>query len=57
MKKPFSIRSRMNRLVATMGILVAAILATVLVLIVSNNNHYARLLYNVTTASEFNRDF
>lgn len=57
MKKPFSIRSRMNRLVATVGVLVAAILATVLVLIVSNNNHYARLLYNVTTASEFNRDF
>lgn len=57
MKKPVSIQSRMNRLVATIGILVAVILATVLMLICNYDNHYARLLYNVTTASEFNREF
>lgn len=57
MKKPFSIQSRMNRLVATIGILVAVILAAVLMLIMNYDKHYARLLYNVTTASEFNREF
>ena len=57
MKKPFSIQSRMNRLMATIGILVAVILASVLTLIMNYDNHYARLLYNVTTASEFNREF
>ena len=57
MKKPFSIQSRMNRLMATIGILVAVILASVLTLIMNSDNHYARLLYNVTTASEFNREF
>lgn len=57
MKKPFSIQNRLHRLVTTISMLTVVILGSVLVLIWSNNNHYARLLYNVTTASEFNRDF
>lgn len=57
MKKPFSIQSSMHQLVATISTLIVVILGTVLVLIWSNGNHYSRLLYNVTTASEFNRDF
>lgn len=57
MKYPVSIQGRLRLLVATTGILVAAILASVLIMLISYDKHYAQLLHNVTTASEFNRAF
>lgn len=57
MKKTLSIQSRLNRLVATTSLMIVVILASVLVLLFGNNSHYARFLYNVTTASDFNREF
>lgn len=57
MKQPLSIKSRLRRLVATISIMIVAILASVLVLLMVSNSHYARLLHNVTTASEFNQEF
>lgn len=57
MKRSFSIQSRLRRLVTTISLLVVVILGTVLALILSYNSTYKQLLYNVTTASEFNRDF
>lgn len=57
MKYPVSIQGRLRLLVATVGLLVAAILASVLIMLISYNRHYAQLLHNVTTASEFNRAF
>ena len=57
MKKPLSIQNRLNHLVTLIIIMMAVILASVLVLVVSTNGQYARFLYNVTTASDFNRDF
>lgn len=57
MKKPFSIRSRMHRLIIIVTALMLVIAATVLALLFSYNRVYSRILHNVTTASEFNRDF
>ncbi len=57
MKQEFTIQQRLRTLVITVGILVAVILAAALMLLASNNSHYAQLLHNVTTASEFNREF
>lgn len=57
MKRPVSIHGRLRLLVATISILVIVILASVLTMLISYNNHYAQLLHNVTTASEFNQEF
>ncbi len=57
MKRPFSLRSRMHLLVIIVTILMLVIASTVLVLLFGYNSLYSRVLYNVTTASEFNRDF
>lgn len=57
MNEKFSIQGRLNRLVITISILIAVILVSTLAMLISSNNHYGRLLYNVTTASEFNQEF
>lgn len=57
MKKTFTIQKRLRVLVVTMGSLCVTGLALVLLLLSVYNNHYDRLLHNVTMASEFNREF
>ena len=57
MKKVYSIKGRLRRLVATISIVLAVLLVSVLLMLGSYSSHYARLLHNVTTASEFNREF
>ena len=57
MKRPFSIRRRMHLLILIVTILMMVIASAVLMLLFSYNSLYSRVLYNVTTASEFNRDF
>ena len=57
MKKAYSIKGRLRRLVISISILLAVLLAAVLLMLGSYNSHYSRLLHNVTTASEFNREF
>lgn len=57
MSKTFSIQGRLRRLVTTISILIVVILASALIMLISYNRHYSRLLYNVTTASEFNQEF
>lgn len=57
MKHPFSIRRRMHLLIIIVTILMLLIASAVLMLLFSYNSLYSRVLYNVTTASEFNRDF
>lgn len=57
MNKTVSVQDRLRRLVAAISVLMVVILASALVMLISYNGHYARLLHNVTTASEFNRDF
>ena len=52
MKKVHSIKGRLRHLVAAISIVLA-----VLLMLGSYSSHYARLLHNVTTASEFNREF
>ena len=52
-----SIQSRMRRLTVLFCALTAALLAVMLALVVLHNSQYKELLYNVTTASEFNQDF
>ena len=47
----------MRRLVVIFCTFMAVILAVMLGLILAYNSQYTGLLYNVTTASEFNRDF
>lgn len=54
---PSSIQHKMSRLVTMFSALTAVILAAALLLVVLYNSHYSSLLYNVTTASEFNQDF
>lgn len=57
MNRPDSIQGRMRRMAAVFcGVLTAA-LALTLALLLAYNSQYAGLLYNVTTASEFNQDF
>lgn len=57
MIRPDSIQSRMRRLVVIFCGFMAAILVVMLALLFLNNSQYEDLLYNVTTASEFNQDF
>jgi len=57
MNRPDSIQSRMRRLVTIFGVFMAVILAAMLSLVLAHNNQYKNLLYNVSTASEFNQDF
>lgn len=57
MKKPLSIRSRMHRLIVFVTTVMLAIAAAVLILLFVYNSFYSRILHNVTTASEFNREF
>ena len=57
MSRPDSIQSRMRRLVVIFCGFMAAIPAVMLVLVLVYNSQYKNLLYNVTTASEFNQDF
>ena len=57
MKRRDSIESRMRRLVAAVCVFMAAILAVTLALVLVHNGQYEKLLYNVTTASDFNQDF
>jgi len=47
----------MRRMVAVCGGFMAALLAVSVGLVVMHNSQYKNLLYNVTTASEFNQDF
>ncbi len=57
MKKVHSIKGRLRHLVAAISIVLAVLLVSVLLMLGSYSSHYARLLHNVTTASEFNREF
>lgn len=57
MSRRDSIQSRMRRLVVIFCAFLAAILAVMLTLVLLYNSQYTGLLYNVTTASEFNQDF
>lgn len=57
MIRPDSIQSRMRRMVVIFCGFMAAILAVTLTLVLTHNSQYKNLLYNVTTASEFNQDF
>lgn len=57
MKNTFSIQDSLRRLVMAIGILLVVILGAALVMLLSANGHYSRLMHNVTTASEFNQEF
>lgn len=57
MKKTLSIRNRLYRVIGSVTMLMGAILVAVLILLQGYNNQYGRLLYNITTASEFNQEF
>ena len=57
MSRPDSIQSRMRRMVVLCCGFMAAVLVVMLGLVLVHNSQYKRLLYNVTTASEFNQDF
>ena len=57
MKKVYSIKGRLRLLVNTVSALLAVLLISVLLILGSYGSHYSRLLHNVTTASEFNREF
>ena len=57
MKKTYSIKGRLRRLVTGISIVLVVVLVSVLLMLGSYSSHYARLLHNVTTASEFNREF
>ena len=54
---PPSIQNKMRQLVVAFAIPAVIVLATVLGLLTAYNAHYAGLLHNVTTTSEFNQDF
>ena len=54
---PATIRGRMRILTITFTVLAAVILTAAMSLLVMHNSLYEGLLYNVTTASEFNQDF
>ena len=57
MSRPDSIQSRMRRLVVIFCAFMAALFIVMLALALAYNSQYTGLLYNVTTASEFNQDF
>ncbi|WP_251317569.1 sensor histidine kinase [Flintibacter muris] len=56
-RRPASIRGRLRGLIFTFVLLAILILAAAMSLMVRYNSRYKDLLYNVTTASEFNQDF
>lgn len=47
----------MYRVIGSVTLLMGAVLLAVLILLQGYNNQYGRLLYNITTASEFNQEF
>lgn len=55
--KGVSLQGRLRKLVAVICLFMALILLSSLVMLISSNGRYTRLLHNVTTASEFNREF
>lgn len=57
MKNSHSIPERMRHLVIAISLLLIGVMVSVLIMLISYNGHYSRLLYNVTTASEFNQEF
>jgi len=57
MKKQLSIQNRLSLITGTVIAFAGAVMLVVLFLLLGYNNHYGRLLYNVTTASEFNQEF
>lgn len=57
MKKTYSMKGRLRRLVTGISIVLVVVLVSVLLMLGSYSSHYERLLHNVTTASEFNREF
>ncbi|MGM9659949.1 MAG: sensor histidine kinase [Faecousia sp.] len=57
MKHAYSIRGRLRQLVAAISALLVVLLVSALLMLMSYNSHYSRLLHNVATASEFNREF
>lgn len=57
MNHTVSIQKSLRRLVTAIGVLLALILASALLMLLSSNRHYSTLLHNVTTASEFNQEF
>lgn len=57
MNHTVSIQKSLRRLVTTISVLMAVILLSALLMLLSSNRHYSRLLHNVTTASEFNQEF
>lgn len=57
MNHTVSIQKSLRRLVTTISVLLALILTSSLLMLLSSNRHYSRLMHNVTTASEFNQEF
>lgn len=57
MSRRDSIQSRMRRMVVASCGFMASVLVVTLALVLAYNGQYRDLLYNVTTASEFNQDF
>ena len=57
MKRPSSVQHRLRGLILTFALLALLILAAAFSLLIRYNSRYEDLLYNVTTASEFNQDF
>lgn len=57
MSRMFSVQDGLHRLVVAISVLMAVILTSALAMMLSFNSHYARLLHNVTMASEFNQEF
>lgn len=57
MRRSDSILHRLRGLIFTFVLLAVLILVAAFSLLARYNNRYQNLLYNVTTASEFNQDF
>ena len=52
-----TLQGRLRKLVAAICVFMVVILLSSLVMLISSNGRYTGLLHNVTTASEFNREF
>lgn len=57
MNEKYSIQGRLRRWVAAISALLMVVLGSALILLISYNRQYTRVLHNVTTASEFNQEF
>lgn len=57
MKRQLSIQQRLTMVIGAVAAFVGLVIMVVLFLLLGYNNHYGRLLYNITTASEFNQEF